>query len=74
MDYLSTRGGSTSKRFTEVLLAGLALDGGLYMPETYPQVSPDEMHQWRNLSYSQLAFEIIRKFATDIPEPDLRRR
>ncbi|MCB6183807.1 threonine synthase [Leeia sp. TBRC 13508] len=72
MQYVSTRGGMSPQTFSQVLLSGLAPDGGLAMCETYPQVSSDELNAWRKLSYAELAFEIIRKFATDIPEADLR--
>ena len=72
MAYLSTRGNSPAKSFTEILLAGLAPDGGLYLPETYPQVTAEELARWRGLSYADLAFEVMRKFADDIPEADLR--
>jgi threonine synthase len=72
MHYVSTRGQSAPASFSEILLGGLALDGGLYLPSEYPQVSDVELNQWRSLSYAELAFEVIRKFATDIPEEDLR--
>ncbi|WP_151446512.1 threonine synthase [Lacisediminimonas profundi] len=72
MQYLSTRGHATRQSFSEILLGGLAPDGGLYLPEHYPQVSGAELESWRQLSYAELAFEILRKFATDIPEADLR--
>jgi threonine synthase len=55
-----------------ILLAGLAPDGGLYLPQSYPQVTKDELNAWRSLSYAALAFEVLRKFATDIPEADLK--
>ncbi|MDO8298963.1 threonine synthase [Lacisediminimonas sp.] len=72
MKYLSTRGQAAPQSFSEILLGGLAPDGGLYLPEHYPQVSGAELDAWRTLSYAELAFEILRKFATDIPEQDLR--
>ncbi len=72
MLYLSTRGGMSPKTFSDVLLMGLAPDGGLAMCDHYPKVSRDELSRWRGLSYAQLAFEVIRKFATDIPEADLQ--
>lgn len=72
MQYLSTRGDATPKSFSEILLAGLAPDGGLYLPQQYPQVTKAELAAWRGLPYAELAFEIIRKFATDIPPEDLR--
>jgi threonine synthase len=72
MKYISTRGNAPAKTFTEILLGGLAPDGGLYLPEEYPQVSRAELDAWRNLSYAELAFEVLSKFATDIPADDLR--
>ena len=72
MQYLSTRGFAATPHFSEILLGGLATDGGLYLPAQYPQVSASELDTWRSLSYANLAFEILKKFATDIPENDLR--
>ncbi len=72
MKYLSTRGNAPAKTFTEILLGGLAPDGGLYLPETYPQVTRAELDAWRNLSYADLAFAVLSKFATDIPAADLQ--
>jgi threonine synthase len=72
VENISTRGGCPPRPFSATLLGGLAPDGGLFLPEAYPQVSVGELARWRELSYPELAFEIIRKFATDIPEPDLR--
>ncbi|QDD64509.1 threonine synthase [Herbaspirillum seropedicae] len=72
MQYVSTRGHAATPSFSEILLGGLAPDGGLYLPAQYPQVSGAELDQWRKLSYADLAFEVLRKFATDIPEADLK--
>jgi threonine synthase len=72
MRYLSTRGRAPAQSFSEILLGGLAPDGGLYLPDAYPQVSGAELDAWRKLSYADLALEILKKFATDIPEADLR--
>ncbi|MFA6016172.1 MAG: threonine synthase [Gallionellaceae bacterium] len=72
MNYISTRGNAPAKTFTEILLAGLAPDGGLYLPEHYPQVTREELDAWRNLSYADLAFAVLSKFATDIPAADLK--
>ncbi|MDD5181272.1 MAG: threonine synthase [Gallionellaceae bacterium] len=73
MRYISTRGNTPAKTFTEILLGGLAPDGGLYLPEQYPQVSRAELDAWRNLSYADLAFAVLSKFITDIPAGDLKR-
>lgn len=78
MQYVSTRAASSpaassnSQPFSDILLGGLATDGGLFLPAEYPQVTGAELDAWRKLSYAELAFEILRKFATDIPEADLR--
>ena len=58
--------------FSEVLLEGLAPDGGLVVPDHYPQINSRQLSDWRALSYAGLAFEILRLFADDIPEADLR--
>jgi len=77
MHYVSTRATSASAarnpdNFCDILLGGLAPDGGLYLPAEYPQVTSAELDAWRTLSYADLAFEILRKFATDIPDADLK--
>ena len=72
MQYVSTRGQAAPLSFSKILLGGLAPDGGLYLPSEYPQVTLDELDAWRKLSYADLAFEILKKFATDIPEADLK--
>ncbi len=76
MFYLSTRGHPERKRFCEILLEGLAPDGGLYLPEHYPQVSDTTLGRWRTVyhtqGYAELAFEILSLFIDDIPAPDLR--
>lgn len=72
MKYISTRGKTAHKQFSEVLLMGLAPDGGLMLPEHYPQVSLQTLNRWRSLSYPELAFEIMSLFVTDIPADDLK--
>jgi threonine synthase len=72
MKYISTRGSAPARTFTEILLGGLAPDGGLYLPEQYPQVTGAELHAWRSLPYADLAFAVLSKFITDIPARDLR--
>jgi len=73
MKYISTRGEKKGKKFTDILLEGLATDGGLYMPEKYPQFTDVEIAKWRKLSYSRLAFEVRKKFEVDIPDKDLQK-
>jgi threonine synthase len=73
MRYISTRGDKTERRFCEILLEGLAPDGGLYLPTHYPQVDAAMLARWRNLSYPELAFEILSLYIDDIPAAELRR-
>lgn len=76
MNYISTRGDATPRRFCEILLEGLAPDGGLYLPESYPQVSRSTLAAWRKVyaaqGYAALAFEILSLYIDDIPAPDLK--
>ncbi|MDT8364220.1 MAG: threonine synthase [Nitrosomonas sp.] len=72
MHYYSTRGGMPPKTFTEILLSGLASDGGLTVPEAYPKISATELSAWRELDYPALAFEILSRFMDDIPAHELQ--
>jgi len=72
MKYISTRGGATPQAFSDILLGGLAPDGGLYLPESYPQVSAAELAEWRELPYHALALRILEKYIDDIPACDLK--
>jgi threonine synthase len=72
MKYISTRGDQTPRSFSEILLEGLAPDGGLYLPERYPQVDDATLSRWRALPYAELAFEILSLYIDDIPAADLR--
>jgi threonine synthase len=71
MRYVSTRGKAPGQRFLEILLSGLATDGGLYVPAFYPQVSRDELAAWRKLDYASLASTILAKFIDDIPRAEI---
>jgi threonine synthase len=71
MQYVSTRGRAPEQRFLGILLSGLAPDGGLYVPAYYPQIAREDLDRWRTLPYAELAFEVLRKFADDIPAEDL---
>ena len=64
MKYVSTRGGAPARRFTEILLEGLASDGGLYVPESFPAV---DLSRLRNKSYPDLAHAILAHFMDDVP-------
>jgi len=72
VNYLSTRGHPDRKRFCEILLEGLAPDGGLYLPVEYPQIDTATLAKWRNLPYAELAFEILSLYIDDIPPADLK--
>ena len=72
MRYQSTRGNSPQQSFLEILLGGLAPDGGLYLPVHYPKVTPVQLDSWRGLSYADLAYEVLSLYCDDIPENDLR--
>jgi len=76
MRYLSTRGHPERRRFCEILLEGLAPDGGLYLPESYPQVDLATLARWRSVyqqqGYAHLAFEVLSLYIDDIPADDLR--
>lgn len=80
MKYLSTRAASNAsaerKRFCEILLEGLAPDGGLYLPEHYPPVDDATLLKWRGVyrdqGYAALAFEVLSLYIDDIPPVDLK--
>jgi threonine synthase len=72
MKYISTRGQSPALSFSEILLGGLAPDGGLYLPETYPHFSDADLGSMREMSYAELAFTVLSRFITDIPAADLK--
>ena len=63
MDFISTRGKAPKASFAGVLLAGLAPDGGLYMPETWPRLSPAEIGQFAGARYQDVAYAILSRFA-----------
>jgi threonine synthase len=77
MKYLSTRGHAGRLGFSDILLEGLAPDGGLYMPETYPQIDDAALTRLRGVlqsqGYAALAFEILSLYIDDIPSTDLKR-
>ncbi len=72
MQYVSTRGHASGQRFCDILLEGLAPDGGLYLPEHYPRVDAATLTRWRALPYADLAFEILSLYVDDIAPSDLR--
>ena len=71
MKYISTRGGMKPLPFSDVLLEGLAPDGGLSLPESFPQVSEQTLESWRKLSYPELAAQVLGLYVDDIPAQTL---
>ncbi len=76
MRYLSTRGHADRKQFCEILLEGLAPDGGLYLPERYPKLDSAALTHlrdvWQSQGYAALAFEVLSLYIDDIPRDDLQ--
>ena len=72
MKYVSTRGHAANQSFTDILLEGLASDGGLAVPEMWPRITRPKLDAMRDLAYPQLAFEILRFFADDFPGAELK--
>ncbi len=72
MQYLSTRGGIQPIPFTKAVMMGLAEDGGLLLPRTIPRIDGLTLNSWKNLSYAELAFEVMSRFIDDIPVSDLK--
>ncbi len=72
MKYISTRGQSPAITFSEILLGGLAPDGGLYLPESYPQFSDADLTAMRGMNYRDLAFAILSRLVDDMPASDLK--
>ncbi|MBB3193593.1 threonine synthase [Roseateles terrae] len=72
MKYVSTRGDRSERHFCDILLEGLAPDGGLYLPTSYPQVDQETLAGWRGLSYADLAVEILSLYIDDIPADELK--
>lgn len=70
MKYISTRGNAPELAFDDVLLTGLAEDGGLYVPKDVPQFSQEEIESWRDLPYTELAHKVIYPFVEGCVEAD----
>jgi threonine synthase len=71
MRYVSTRGGTPPLSFTQAVAAGLAADGGLFVPEELPDLRA-ELESFRGLAYAELCFRFLKRFATDIPPSELQ--
>lgn len=73
MKYISTRGQAPALSFEDAMLSGLAVDGGLYVPEAWPQMSADEIAALAGLSYEEAAYRVIKPFVADtFSEDELR--
>ncbi|MEH3093578.1 MAG: threonine synthase [Agrobacterium cavarae] len=73
MKYVSTRGSAPSLGFSDALLAGLARDGGLYVPSEWPTMKKKEIRALRGKTYQEVAFEVLYRFTGgEIPEKDFR--
>jgi len=72
MRYISTRGGINPIPFKDAVMMGLASDGGLLLPQSYPTVTREQLESWRGLSYQDLAFEVISRYVDDISASDLK--
>jgi threonine synthase len=74
VQYVSTRGEAPASGFAEVMLAGLARDGGLYVPQEWPRLEPQTIAAFAGRSYAEVAIEVIRPFVGEaIGEADLAR-
>ncbi|MBZ0067743.1 MAG: threonine synthase [Thiobacillus sp.] len=73
MKYQSTRGNAPIQSFTQILLGGLASDGGLYVPDSYPKLSTADLEAMRGMNYRELAFAVLSRLIDDIPHDDLRK-
>ncbi|WP_113154540.1 threonine synthase [Nitratireductor sp. OM-1] len=73
-DYISTRGDAPALGFSDAMLAGLARDGGLYVPREWPHFSADDIRAMRGLSYSEIAFRVLSPFVGDEIAPATLRR
>ena len=74
MRYISTRGRAPELDFSDVLLTGLARDGGLYVPAEWPQFSNADLTEMSTLSYNDLAFRVIKPFVDGaIPDDELKK-
>jgi len=72
MQYISTRGQVSGLSFKQAVMMGLADDGGLLLPAEIPRINSGELDAWSHLAYPELAFQIIARYATDIPSADLK--
>ena len=72
MQYISTRGGIDPLSFTEAVMMGLGVDGGLLLPCEIPKINSETLREWQTLPYPRLAFEVMSRFIDDIPASELQ--
>ena len=70
MKYISTRGTAPVLDFADTLLAGLATDGGLYVPESWPRLSRETLASFKDKSYAEVAYEVLQPFIGGTPDND----
>ena len=74
MDYISTRGEKKKLKFSDVLLSGLANDGGLYIPKKWPKFSSKDIKKFKKKNYKEIAFEVSKKFiGNEINKKELKK-
>ena len=71
LKYHSTRGKTRDVEFLDAVMMGMASDGGLLLPQEFPQVA-NKLQEWAALSYVDLAFEVMKLYVTDVPSADLK--
>ena len=72
MRYISTRGGIAPVSFKDAVMMGLADDGGLLLPQSVPTISQEALKRLADMSYQEIAYDLIHRFVDDIPEADLK--
>ena len=73
LKYISTRGQSRALGFKDVIFEGLASDGGLYIPDKWPTIDQKVLSSFKNLSYQEIAYEVIRLYVDDsLSDKDLK--
>ena len=71
MNYISTRGYDKKYSAAEAIITGLAPDGGLFVPETIPQITKDEIEEMKNMQFFQISARVLSKYLTDFTEAEL---
>ena len=69
MNYISTRGYDKKYSAAEAIITGIAPDGGLFVPETIPQISAGEIEEMKNMQFFQISARVLSKYLTDFTDP-----